>query len=88
MRFLFPLLGVALFGGAAFGVACSSANDTPAVQDAGSDSGAVLPPSTEDDGLNTTGVGVNVGFQRVLKGAGGATQLGIGVTWQGMTAGR
>ena len=38
--------------------------------------------------FNTTGVGVNVGFQRVLKGAGGATQLGIGVTWQGLTAGR
>jgi hypothetical protein len=38
--------------------------------------------------FSTTGVGVNVGFQRVLKGAGGATQLGIGVTWQGMTASR
>ena len=38
--------------------------------------------------FNTTGIGVNVGFQRVLKGAGGATQLGIGVTWQGMTASR
>ena len=38
--------------------------------------------------FSTTGVGVNVGFQRVLKGAGGATQIGIGVTWQGMTASR
>src|SRR4029079_3503118 len=28
-----------------------------------------------------SGVGANVGFQRVLKGQGGATQLGVGMTW-------
>jgi hypothetical protein len=52
--------------------------------------GAIVPMIGGGVGVdfNTTGVGVNVGFQRVLKGAGGATQLGIGVTWQGMTAGR
>lgn len=52
--------------------------------------GTIVPMVGGGVGLdfNTTGIGVNVGFQRVLKGAGGATQLGIGVTWQGMTAGR
>jgi len=38
--------------------------------------------------FGTSGVGANVGFQRVLKGAGGTTQLGLGFTWQGLTAAR
>ena len=38
--------------------------------------------------FGTSGIGANVGFQRVLKGQGGATQLGLGVTWEGVTAGR
>jgi hypothetical protein len=52
--------------------------------------GAIVPMIGGGVGVdfNRTGVGVNLGFQRVLKGAGGATQLGIGVTWQGMTTGR
>ena len=52
--------------------------------------GTIVPLIGGGVGLdfNTTGIGVNVGFQRVLKGAGGATQLGIGVTWQGVTATR
>jgi mono/diheme cytochrome c family protein len=62
MRFLLPVLGFALFGGAALAVACSSANDTPAVADAGVDSGAVLPSTAKEDyGLNTTGVGAGTG---------------------------
>ena len=36
--------------------------------------------------FGSSGIGANVGFQRVLKGYGGATQLGIGMTWQGTTA--
>jgi hypothetical protein len=36
--------------------------------------------------FGTSGIGANVGFQRVLKGQGGTTQLGIGVTWQGLTS--
>lgn len=38
--------------------------------------------------FGTSGVGANVGFQRVLKGNGGTTQLGLGFTWQGLTAAR
>jgi|SRR5687768_4003021 len=38
--------------------------------------------------FGTSGIGANVGFQRVLKSSGGATQLGVGVTWQGLTAAR
>ena len=38
--------------------------------------------------FGTSGIGANVGFQRVLKSSGGATQLGMGVTWQGLTAAR
>lgn len=38
--------------------------------------------------FGASGIGANVGFQRVLKSSGGATQLGIGVTWQGLTAAR
>ena len=38
--------------------------------------------------FGASGLGANVGFQRVLKSSGGATQLGIGVTWQGLTAAR
>ncbi len=38
--------------------------------------------------FGTSGLGANVGFQRVLKGYGGATQLGIGMTWNGVTAAR
>jgi hypothetical protein len=36
--------------------------------------------------FGTSGIGANVGFQRVLKGYGGATQLGVGMTWNGVTA--
>ncbi|MFN8572169.1 MAG: hypothetical protein U0132_08935 [Gemmatimonadaceae bacterium] len=35
-----------------------------------------------------SGLGANVGFQRVLKGEGGGTQLGIGMTWQGAPVSR
>ena len=35
--------------------------------------------------FGTSGVGANLGFQRVLKSQGGATQLGIGMTWNGVT---
>ena len=38
--------------------------------------------------FGTSGVGANVGFQRVLKGQGGTTQLGIGMSWQGLTSTR
>jgi hypothetical protein len=38
--------------------------------------------------FGASGIGANVGFQRVLKSSGGATQLGVGVTWQGPTATR
>ena len=38
--------------------------------------------------FGTSGIGANVGFQRVLKSSGGATQLGAGITWRGMTASR
>src|SRR4029453_12619398 len=38
--------------------------------------------------FGTSGIGANVGFQRVLKGEGGTTQLGIGMTWNGLTAAR
>jgi hypothetical protein len=38
--------------------------------------------------FGASGIGANVGFQRVLKSAGGTTQLGIGVTWNGVTSGR
>jgi len=38
--------------------------------------------------FGTSGIGANVGFQRVLKGYGGATQLGVGMTWNGVTAAR
>lgn len=38
--------------------------------------------------FGTSGVGANVGFQRVLKGNGGTTQLGLGVTWRGLTTTR
>lgn len=34
--------------------------------------------------FGTSGIGANVGFQRVLKGYGGATQLGVGMTWNGV----
>ena len=34
--------------------------------------------------FGASGVGANVGFTRVLKGPGGTTQLGIGMTWQGL----
>jgi len=36
--------------------------------------------------FGTSGIGVNAGFQRVLKGYGGTTQLGIGMSWQGLTS--
>jgi hypothetical protein len=38
--------------------------------------------------FGTSGIGANVGFQRVMKSSGGATQLGIGMTWRGLTAAR
>ena len=38
--------------------------------------------------FGTSGIGANVGFQRVLKGHGGTTQLGIGMSWQGLTSPR
>jgi hypothetical protein len=38
--------------------------------------------------FGASGIGANVGFQRVLKGYGGATQLGVGMTWNGVTAPR
>ena len=38
--------------------------------------------------FGTSGVGANVGFQRVMKSQGGATQLGIGMTWNGVAPGR
>ena len=38
--------------------------------------------------FGTSGIGVNVGFQRLLKGQGGTTQLGIGMSWQGLTSAR
>jgi hypothetical protein len=38
--------------------------------------------------FGSSGIGANVGFQRVMKSSGGATQLGIGMTWQGLTAAR
>ena len=38
--------------------------------------------------FGTSGIGANVGFQRVLKGQGGTTQLGIGMSWQGLTSPR
>lgn len=52
--------------------------------------GSIVPTIGGGVGLQfgTSGIGANVGFQRVLKGAGGATQLGIGMTWQGLTAAR
>jgi len=36
--------------------------------------------------FGTSGVGANLGFQRVMKSQGGATQLGIGMTWSGVTS--
>ena len=33
--------------------------------------------------FGTSGVGASVGFQRVFKSSGGATQLGLGMTWRG-----
>ena len=36
--------------------------------------------------FGASGIGANVGFQRVLKSSGGATQLGVGVTWHGLSA--
>jgi len=52
--------------------------------------GSIVPTIGGGVGLQfgTSGIGANVGFQRVLKGQGGATQLGIGMTWQGLTAAR
>ena len=52
--------------------------------------GTIVPMIGGGLGLEfgTSGVGANVGFQRVLKGEGGATQLGFGVTWNGMNASR
>ena len=38
--------------------------------------------------FGASGVGANLGFQRVMKSQGGATQLGIGMTWNGLTSGR
>ena len=35
--------------------------------------------------FGSSGVGANLGFQRVMKSQGGATQLGIGMTWNGVT---
>jgi hypothetical protein len=35
--------------------------------------------------FGTSGVGANLGFQRVMKSQGGATQLGIGMSWNGVT---
>jgi len=35
-----------------------------------------------------SGIGATLGFQRVLKSEGGATQLGLGMTWPGLTLGR
>lgn len=35
-----------------------------------------------------SGIGASAGFQRVLKSSGGATQIGIGMTWQGLSASR
>lgn len=35
-----------------------------------------------------SGLGANIGFQKVLKADGGATALGIGMTWHGLTAAR
>src|SRR4029453_6168326 len=37
--------------------------------------------------FGTSAIGANVGFPRVLKGYGGATQLGVGMTGNGVTAG-
>jgi len=38
--------------------------------------------------FGTSGIGANVGFKRVLKGYGGTTQIGVGMTWQGLTSAR
>ncbi|HSA56564.1 MAG TPA: hypothetical protein VLE53_12725 [Gemmatimonadaceae bacterium] len=35
-----------------------------------------------------SGLGANVGFQKVLKSNGGATALGLGMTWHGLSAAR
>jgi hypothetical protein len=35
-----------------------------------------------------SGLGTSLSFQKVLNGEGSATQLGIGMTWQGLTARR
>ena len=35
-----------------------------------------------------SGVGATLGFQKVFKSDGGTTQLGVGMTWQGLTSGR
>ena len=35
-----------------------------------------------------SGVGATLGFQKVFKSDGGTTQLGVGMTWQGLTSSR
>jgi hypothetical protein len=50
--------------------------------------GAIMPMLGGGLGLEfgKSGVGVNLGFQKVFKSNGGTTQLGLGMTWQGLTS--
>lgn len=36
--------------------------------------------------FGTSGIGASLGFQKVLKSDGGGTQIGLGLTWHGVTA--
>lgn len=38
--------------------------------------------------FGSSGMGASVGFQRVMKSSGGATQIGLGMTWSGATTTR
>lgn len=38
--------------------------------------------------FGSSGIGASAGFQRVLKSSGGATQLGLGMTWRGASTAR
>jgi hypothetical protein len=38
--------------------------------------------------FGNSGLGATVGFQKVFKSDGGGTQLGLGMTWQGMSLSR
>jgi hypothetical protein len=57
-------------------------------EDAYTSHGSILPMLGGGLGLEfgKSGVGVNLGFQKVFKSYGGTTQLGLGMTWQGLTS--